>query len=49
MNDMTPIIEQFGQIIELVLPLAVTMGLSTWLIRFVLSCITGDYQNRKFF
>lgn len=45
----TTIIEQIGDITAYVLPIAITLGLTQWLVRFVLNCITGDYQSHKFF
>lgn len=40
------IMEQFSNIIEFITPLAITLGLAQWLIRFILSAILGDYRGR---
>lgn len=35
----------YGDIIGVVAPLAVTLGLAQWITRFILSAILGDYRG----
>lgn len=48
-TQIQPIINQFAQIIEYVVPLAITLGLTQWLVKFVLNMITGYNINRNIF
>lgn len=44
--DYTTIMSQLAEIIRIVTPLALTLGLSQWVVRFVLSAMLGDYRGK---
>lgn len=37
--DYQPILNQFGEIIELILPMSITLGLSKWVVCFILDAV----------
>ncbi len=43
---MDSILQEFATIVSLVTPLALTFGLSQWVIRFILSAMLGDYKRK---
>jgi len=43
---MEQVMSEFAQIVSLVTPLALTLGLSQWVIRFILSAMLGDYKGK---
>lgn len=43
--DYQTIIDQLGDIIEIVTPLALTLGLCQWVVRFILNAFLGGYKG----
>lgn len=43
---MEEIMQEFAQIVSIITPLALTLGLSQWIIRFILSAMLGDYRGK---
>lgn len=44
--DYQLILDQFGDIVQMVLPLAITLGLCQWVVRFVLNAFLGRYGGK---
>lgn len=44
--DYTEIMNQLAEIIKIVAPLALTLGLCQWVVRFILSAMLGNYRGR---